>query len=103
MTASTKVPLATPLQVGGTAVSELILRRPAGGDLRGISLRGLLRMEVDPIMMLVPRICTNHPVTEADLDAIDPFDLADLAGTVWTFFAQPPTSLATTSTTSSSA
>ena len=53
-----KVTLNQPIKIGETEVTELDLRQPTGGDLRGLKIIEVLQGDVDSIATLVPRIAT---------------------------------------------
>ena len=67
------VTLNTPLKRGKTALVEFQIRKPLGGDLRGVSLVELLSLNVDALTSVLPRITApalnKHEV--AQLDFID--------------------------------
>ncbi|HHR5538635.1 TPA: phage tail assembly protein [Klebsiella quasipneumoniae] len=67
------VTLNTPLKRGETEFSEFQIRKPLGGDLRGVSLVELLSLNVDALTTVLPRITApalnKHEV--AQLDFID--------------------------------
>lgn len=51
-----KVKLVTPMEVDGKEVSELELRKPTAGDLRGLNLVQVCEMHFDAAYILLPRI-----------------------------------------------
>ncbi|EER0851829.1 TPA: phage tail assembly protein [Escherichia coli] len=67
------VTLNTPLKRGETEFVEFQIRKPLGGDLRGVSLVELLSLNVDALTSVLPRITApalnKHEV--AQLDFID--------------------------------
>ncbi|MGY0794318.1 phage tail assembly protein [Azospirillum argentinense] len=91
MTAITTVPLAKPLPYGQNTLTELQLRRPMAGDLRGLRLAGLSDMDVDVITKIAVR-CSVTVVTEAQMAELDPYDLIKLTEAVGGFFADAPLS-----------
>lgn len=76
-------------------LSEITLRRPQAGDLRGVRLLGLHQMEVDTLTTIVPRI-SNPPVTAGQLAAMDPYDTVRLMEAVTDFFNTSPSPSQTT-------
>lgn len=69
------------------AIDELILRRPMGGDLRGLTLIDVSMAKVDAITTLLPRI--SNPVIHAnDIKDMDAADLMDLGLTIAGFFTK---------------
>ena len=85
MTASATVKLETPIRRGETEIAEITLRKPMGGDLRGISIQSLTQSDYNAVRTLVPRIATPQ-VLESDFDAMDAADVAAFAGEVLGFF-----------------
>lgn len=85
-----------PIPYGNTELSEITLRRPVAGDLRGVRLRGLHEMEVDTLTTIVPRISTPV-VTAGQLAAMDPYDTIRLMEEVTDFFNTSPTASQKTS------
>ncbi|WP_157946781.1 phage tail assembly protein [Thalassobius sp. I31.1] len=81
------VTLNDPVTVDGNPVSEITLRKPTSGELRGLSLVDILRMETTAMLNLLPRI-TQPPLNAAQLGALDPADFTDLAGKTVLFFAK---------------
>lgn len=97
------IDLETPLTVAGETVTRLTLRRPLAGELRGIELTPLIRMDVGAALDLLPQICQPN-VTTSDLEQLDPADLAEVVGSLANFFFRSsPTSAAAPSSTPSSA
>lgn len=54
----TQITLPTPIVIGETETTEIYLREPTGGDLRGLKIVDVLQGDVDSIATLVPRIAT---------------------------------------------
>ena len=78
------ITLETPIQRGETQITEVTLRKPQSGELRGLELADLLRMDVTANIKLLPRI-TTPTLTEADVAALDVADLTVLASEVSSF------------------
>lgn len=86
------VPLSVPLTFGEQKISELTLRRPKAGDLRGIKLTAVQDMEVSALLTLLPRISMT-PFGTGMLDGLDPADVVTLYASIADFFtALPPAS-----------
>lgn len=79
------VTLDTPLTRGSQTISEVALRRPLSGDLRGLALADIARLDVTALGKLLPRISTPT-LTEADVARLDPADLLALGGEIAGFF-----------------
>ena len=80
------VDLETPVQRGDTALSQILVRKPAAGELRGLKLNLVLQSDVTEHFKLLPRIT---PLLLPELEQLDPSDLGELMGTVVGFFMTP--------------
>ena len=74
------VTLDTPIKRGNGEITEVTLRKPNSGELRGVSLAELLQMKVDALQAVLPRI-TTPMLHKQDMASLDPADLVNL-GTV---------------------
>ena len=74
------VTLDTPIKRGNVFITEVTLRKPSAGELRGVSLAELLQMKVDALQTVLPRI-TNPILHKQDMATLDPADLVNM-GTV---------------------
>lgn len=74
------VTLDTPIKRGNGEITEVTLRKPNAGELRGVSLAELLQMKVDALQTVLPRI-TNPILHKQDMATLDPADLVNM-GTV---------------------
>ena len=72
--------LDTPIKRGNSEITEVTLRKPSAGELRGVSLAELLQMKVDALQTVLPRI-TNPILHKQDMATLDPADLVNM-GTV---------------------
>lgn len=75
------VTLDTPIKRGNTFITEVTLRKPSAGELRGVSLTELLNMNVDALQTVLPRI-TNPMLHKQDMPTLDPADLVAMGGKV---------------------
>lgn len=75
------VELDTPIQRGEQTFTQLELRKPAAGELRGVSLADLLQMNVDALTTVVPRI-SQPSLTAQEVGQMDPADLVQIGGAV---------------------
>ncbi|WP_322528546.1 phage tail assembly protein [Salinicola sp. LHM] len=80
----TVVTLDYPIQRGSKQVTEITVRKPKSGALRGVSLTDLLQQDVTVLTKVLPRI-TEPSLSEAELRNIDPADLFQLGGAVTGF------------------
>lgn len=75
------VPLDQPIKRGETLITELVVRKPKTGELRGLKLVDLLQMDTDAVIKVLPRV-TTPTLTQSELYDLDPADLTSLASTV---------------------
>ena len=68
------VTLECPIQRGATAIHSITLRKPKAGELRGLAMTDIIKMEVSALETLIPRIA-QPLVTKADVANMDPADL----------------------------
>ena len=66
------VTLDTPIQRGETTITEINVRKPQSGELRGLNLTDILQMDVNALIKLLPRITD---LTEKEVNDMDPADL----------------------------
>ncbi len=70
----TTITMETPIDRGDAKLTSFQLRRPLGGDLRGISGMKLKNFDYEEVRKLIPRISVP---TVLDID-FDRFDAADI-------------------------
>lgn len=80
----------TPLKFGDGTLSEIKMREPCAGDLRGIKMLELHDGDVTSAITLASRICTPF-VSVPQLSAMTPYDALQLYASVVDFFAPPET------------
>jgi hypothetical protein len=80
----TTVTLDTPIVVGETTITQLQVRRPAAGEMRGCSLSALLNLDYGALENILPRI-TIPTLTKAQIAAMDPSDFTQLGSEVMDF------------------
>lgn len=74
----------TPIVRGTQEITEIVLRKPKSGELRGVALVDLLQMDVLALRKVLPRI-TTPSLTDHEIGNMDPADLVDCAGKVAAF------------------
>lgn len=74
MTSTATHTLHSPLQRGETLITVVDVRRPASGELRGISLVKLAELDANTLAVVLPRV-TSPTLTKPDIDRLDPADL----------------------------
>lgn len=52
----TTVKLPKPIKDGETIIKEVELKEPNAGNLRGLKMADILQLDVDAMMVLIPRI-----------------------------------------------
>ena len=78
------ITLDTPIKRGDQELTTITVRKPGSGELRGVSLMDLMRMDVTALHTVLPRI-TAPTLTAADVSKLDPADLVQLASEVTGF------------------
>ena len=68
------VQLDTPIIRGEQKITEVTLRKPMSGELRGVTLSDLGQMDVLALRKVLPRI-TTPTLTDAETGRMDPADL----------------------------
>ncbi|WP_449550388.1 phage tail assembly protein [Lelliottia amnigena] len=76
--------LDTPITRGKTEITEIVLRKPQSGALRGTRLQAIMDMDVGAMMIVIPRISTPT-LTAQEMAELDPADLTALSVEVVTF------------------
>ncbi|MEA1606144.1 phage tail assembly protein [Pseudomonas spirodelae] len=75
------VVLDEPIKRGDTTITQLELRKPMSGELRGVSLSDLLNLDVNALRKVLPRI-TTPTLTDIEVGRMDPADLLDAGAKV---------------------
>lgn len=73
--------LDTPIARGDTTITEVTVRKPMSGELRGLALADLLNLEVNALRKVLPRI-TSPALTDIEVGRMDPADLVDMGSKV---------------------
>ncbi|WP_272653956.1 phage tail assembly protein [Providencia sp. PROV091] len=71
------ITLDEPITRGTTTVTEIIVRKPNSGALRGVRLAALMEMDVDSAILVLPRV-TAPALTKAELLMMSPADMVNL-------------------------
>ena len=77
--------LTTPILRGEQEVTELTLRKPKAGELRGLSIQELMNARVTSTLDILPRI-TVPPISQHEADNLEVEDLAAASGIIIGFF-----------------
>lgn len=80
-TATDPIELDDPIKRGEQKITEITLRKPKSGELRGVSLADVLQMQTDALITLIPRLSTPS-LTAAEVRQMDPADLVQCGGEI---------------------
>ncbi|NIE97448.1 phage tail assembly protein [Acinetobacter sp. Tr-809] len=72
---------------GETLIKEVVIRKPKTRALRGLTLSDLLRLDVDTIATLTPRI-TQPVMSVNDVYDLEPVDLTKIGKEIISFFVK---------------
>ena len=72
------IQLDTPIKRGKTEITEIVLRKPQSGALRGTRLQAIMDMDVNAMMTVIPRI-SAPTLTPQEMADLDPADLAAMS------------------------
>ena len=92
-TISEAITLEAPISRGETRITDVSVRKPKTGELRGGKLLDLLQADVAALVTVLPRL-TEPPLTEAEVKALDPADLLALGTMLGGFFIKAPSQTA---------
>lgn len=85
------VTLSEPIKRGEEEIKSILLRKPDSGSYRGLTLTDLIRMDVDSIAEIVPRLSL---ITAAEFNKLEPYDLMQVSKSVVRFLTTPLSVLA---------
>lgn len=72
------VTLDCPIQRGNQTIATITVRKPQSGALRGTRLQSLMEMDVDSMMVVLPRV-TTPSLTREEVLTLEPGDLLQLS------------------------
>lgn len=78
------IELDEPIKRGATEITEVTLRKPVSGELRGVSLMELAQMDVQALRKVLPRI-SSPSLTDVEVARMDPADLMQCGVAVASF------------------
>lgn len=81
------VTLDEPIQRGSGSITQVTLRKPRAGSLRGLNLTDIAQMNVTALQKLLPRI-SEPTLTEQDVADMSPADLVACGVEVASFLLQ---------------
>lgn len=89
------ISLDTPIRRGDQVIGLIEIRKPAAGELRGLTMLALSQLDYGALETLLPRI-TSPVLTKQEVAALDIADFMQLGGEVMDFLlpkAAKPASL----------
>ena len=78
------IELDEPIKRGTTEITEVTLRKPVSGELRGVSLMELANMDVLALRKVLPRI-SSPSLIDVEVGRMDPADLMQCGVAVASF------------------
>lgn len=81
----TVLTLQNPIQREGGPITQLTLRKPKAGELRGLNIQSLMVGDVTAVISLLPRIASPI-ITAHEASQLEAEDIAEAAGTIMLFF-----------------
>ena len=76
--------LDVPLKVGDVTIETVQVRKPASGELRGLTMMALSQLDYTALETLLPRITTPQ-LSKHDIGQLDPADFMQFGGEVMDF------------------
>ena len=80
-----KITLSEPIERASGPITELTLRKPKAGELRGLKVEDLFATDVNALMLLIPRISSPTLIGD-EVGQLETEDLIEVAGAVKGFF-----------------
>lgn len=74
-----------PIKRGESEITSITLRKPSAGELSGLAISELIRMDASTVMQALPRI-TEPALVPPEVNAMDPADLFQCATAIASFF-----------------
>lgn len=69
-----KITLKTPIVRGDEEITEITVREPQGGELRGVALSDFATLDTGAVLKILPRV-TQPALTEAEGESMGVYDL----------------------------
>ena len=86
---SQDIPLQTPIaRPGAEPIAAVRIVRPKAGHMRGLALSAVLRLDVNALVTLLPRV-TQPALLPHEVDDLEPGDLLALGGAIAAHFITP--------------
>jgi hypothetical protein len=77
--------LSEPIVRGEQKITQLTIRKPKAGEMRGLSMQELMNARVSATLDLLPRI-TMPQLAQHEVDDMEPEDVAAASGIIIGFF-----------------
>lgn len=74
-----------PIKRSSGDITQLIIRKPKAGALRGVTLMAVAQIDVKALEIVLPRIC-DPILAPGEIINMDPADLMSVGATVASFF-----------------
>ncbi|MCX8578810.1 phage tail assembly protein [Gilliamella sp. B2717] len=87
MNAAQQIKLKSGLKSGKSIISELSIRKPLTGDLRGIKLVDFIELDIDSLAKVLPRI-TTPSIAEHEVYTLDLIDLSEITRVIAGFLSE---------------
>lgn len=71
------ITLDTPIKRGEADITEITVRKPNAGAMRGLSITNVMNLDVNSLIALIPRVSTPS-LTDDDVRKMDPADLLQI-------------------------
>ena len=82
-----KITLSQPIKIDGKEITEIDIRKPKAGELRGINLLDLLQMKTEVVVTVLSRVSNPH-LTEQQAFELDIADVVKAGAALVVFFNQ---------------
>ncbi|MXO64863.1 phage tail assembly protein [Altererythrobacter endophyticus] len=76
--------LSQPIERGEQVITKVQLREPRAGEMRGLSMVDVAKLDTDALVKLLPRI-SNPPLLAQEIEALRSCDLFALATEIANF------------------
>ena len=83
---STTVKLLDPItRANGELITEITLRKPNAGELRGLKVPDLVNGDINSVLAVIPRV-SSPLVAVHEAEQLSTEDIGEIAGAFWHFF-----------------
>lgn len=89
MSNTQQVQLGTGFKSGKSIITELTIRKPLTGDLRGIKLIDFIELDIDSLAKVLPRV-TTPSIEEHEVFSLDLNDLSEITKVLASFLSEKP-------------